>query len=114
MNAHNARLRPNLDVGGLCDLLDEVMRHGAGERVAADQHDHFFGELGEMHGGLTSRVRAADDIHRFAFTGNGFGCSAAVVNASALKAINPGHVQGAPLNAHGQKKHMAGDFRAVG
>ena len=90
------------------------MRHGAGEGVAAHEHNHFFSEFGKVHGGLAGGVCSADDVHGFALARDGFRCAPAIVDASSLEAINAGHAESPPLNAHGQEKDMTGDFRAVG
>src|SRR5277367_3026705 len=45
----DAGLCPELDVGSFFDLFNEVVRHGAGEGCAADQHDDFFREFRKMY-----------------------------------------------------------------
>src|SRR5580692_3515589 len=67
-----------------------------------------------MHRGLAGGIGAADDVDGFAATRDGFRSAAAVINASALKAIDAGHVQCAPLNAHREKQSVAGNFGAIG
>src|SRR5437763_232917 len=62
MHGGDASLRPNIDVGRFLDLLDQVVRHGAGERVAAHEHNYLFGEFGEMHSRLAGGARSADDV----------------------------------------------------
>ena len=114
MHGGDASLRPNINVGRFLNLLDQVVRHGAGERVAAHEHNYFFGEFGEMHSRLPGGVRSADDVHGFALARDGFRCAPAIVDASSLEAINAGHAESPPLNAHGEEKDMTGDFRAVG
>src|SRR6516225_1582123 len=98
VDADDAGLRPDFDVGCFLDLLDQVVRHGAGKRIAAHEHNHFFSEFGEVHGRLAYGICSADDVNRFALAGNGFGGAAAVVNACALKLVT-GNVESAPLNA---------------
>src|SRR6266436_232886 len=109
VNGDHTGARPNFDVRSFFNLFDEIVRHGAGERWPADEHNHFFGELGKMHGGLARGVGAADDIDGFALTGNGFGGAAAVIDARTLQLVDAGHGERAPLDAHGEKKDVAGD-----
>src|SRR5690242_13086509 len=61
----NAGLRPDIDVGRFFDLLDEVMGHRAGQRLAAHEHDDFFREFGKMHGGLAGGIRPTDHVNSF-------------------------------------------------
>ncbi len=60
-----------------------------------------------MHGGLSGGIRAANDVDRFALAGQRFGRSTAIINTRTLQVIDPGNVQGLPLNAHGQKQRVA-------
>src|SRR5260370_14469427 len=90
------------------------MRHRGGKRLPTHQHDHFLGKLRKMHCRLSSGIRAANGIYRFASTGYGFGGPPAVINARALQAFDPGHAQRPPLNAHGEKKRMTLNLEAVG
>src|SRR5580704_12305009 len=109
----NDGLWPNIDVGGFLNLLDQVVRHGAGQRLAADQHDHLAGKLREMHGRLAGGIRATDNVYGLPLAGQCFGSSAAVVNASALKAVDARNIQSPPLNSHGQQQRVAGYFETV-
>src|SRR5579863_2027878 len=45
MNFADASLRQDLDIRCRLNLLDEVVRHGAGKRVTTDKHHHFRGKL---------------------------------------------------------------------
>src|SRR5690242_19863557 len=114
VHRRDAGLRPDFNLGCFLDLLDQIVRHGAGQGIAADEHNDFFGEFREVHGGLAGGIRCADDVHRFAPARNGFRCAPAIVNASSLEAINARHVECPPLNAHGEEKDVTGDFRAIG
>src|SRR5208282_4762466 len=58
----DARVGPDLNVGPLFDLIDQILRHGAGKRSAADEHDDVVRVSSEVHGGLAGRVRATDDV----------------------------------------------------
>ena len=60
---------PHLNVGRLFDLIDQILRHGAGERTAAHQHDHALRVLGEVHRRLAGRICAAHHVDDFALAG---------------------------------------------
>src|SRR5690242_10339280 len=113
MHRGDAGLGPDFDLGRFLDLLDQIVRHGAGQGIAANEHNDFFGEFREVHGGLTGGVCSADDVYGFALARNGFGSAAAIIHACALEAVDAGNVESAPLNAHGEKKDVTGDFGAV-
>src|SRR5579864_1291122 len=103
----DAGLCPDFNAGRLFDLLNEVVGHGAGERCAANEHDDFVRVFGEVHSSLACGIRAADDVDSFAAAGDGFRSAATIVDASTLEALDTGHIEVAPLNAHGQKESVA-------
>ena len=82
----DAGMRPQLNVGSLLDLVDQILRHGAGERFAAHQNDDAFCILGKIHGSLPGGIRAADHIDDLAFAGQGFRRAAAVIDSRTLQA----------------------------
>src|SRR5208337_3072512 len=94
----HAGVGPDLNVGPLFDLIDQILRHGAGERSAADEHDDAVRISGEIHGGLTGRVRATDDVDNFTLAGQCLGGATAVVDAGTLQSIDSGSVVAAPLH----------------
>src|ERR1700722_974506 len=77
----DAGVSPDLNVGHLLDLVDQILRHGAGERVSPHQDYDAVGEFGEIHGRLARGVGATHDVNNLTFTGQGLGGAAAVVNA---------------------------------
>src|SRR5579863_5384963 len=97
MNFGDAGMRPKLDVGSLLDLVDQILRHRAGERIPSNQDHNALRVLGKVHGSLSGGIRAADDVDHFAFTGHCLGRAAAIVHARALELIYAGGLQTAPL-----------------
>src|SRR5579864_5916868 len=89
------------------------MRHGAGERAAAHQHDDLLGEFREVHRGLAGGVCSAYYVHRLALARNGFRRAAAVVDAGALQTLDSRDVERTPLYTHGEEQRVAGNLRAV-
>src|SRR5580704_13280719 len=110
----DAGLSPDFDIGSFLDLFDKVVRHSAGQRCAANEHDNLFCIFGKIHGGLAGGIGAADDIHGFTATRDGFRSAPAVVDAGTLKAIDAGNVKSSPLNAHREEESVAGNLRAIG
>src|SRR5258708_36021994 len=66
-----------------------------------------------MHSGLSSGIRASNGIDCFASTGYSFGGPAAVVDACALQAFDPGHVQVTPLHAHRKQERMTRNLETI-
>ena len=54
---------PQPDVRRLLDLIDEVLRHGVAQAIAAHDDLHFFRVARQIHRALAGRVSAADDEH---------------------------------------------------
>src|SRR5262245_61580096 len=92
----DAGVSPDRYVGNLLDLVDQILRHGAGQRIAAHQHNDFFRVLREVDCGLSGGVGATNNIEGLAFTGERVGGSAAVVNACPLQAVDAGDVEAPP------------------
>ena len=63
------------DVRRLLDLIDQVLRHGVAQAIAAHHDLHFFRVARQIHGALARRVPAADDQHALAAEGRCFGRS---------------------------------------
>src|SRR6266436_1379560 len=114
LHLDHARPRPYFDVRRFLNLFNQVVRHRDGERDSAHQHHHLLRKLRKVHGGLAGGIRASDDVHGFAFAGQRFGGSTAVIHARALQVINPWNVQGPPLNPHSKEKRMTGNLRTIG
>src|SRR5579872_266220 len=100
MDFNDASLCPDFNAGRLFDLFDEVVGHGAGERCAANEHDDFVRVFGEVHSSLACGIRAANDVDSLAAAGDGFRSAATIVDAGTLEALDTGHIEVAPLNAH--------------
>ena len=49
----------DIDIGQALDPLDEILRHGRGQRAAGDQ-SYTGGAAGEENGGLAGGIAAAD------------------------------------------------------
>src|SRR5216684_3523447 len=58
----NAGMCPQLNVRCLLNLVNQILRHGAGKRLAAHKYDDALCISGEVHRRLTCRVRAAHHI----------------------------------------------------
>ncbi len=109
----NTGVRPQGNVGHFLDLVDQILGHGARQRASAHQNHHAVGVFREIHGRLSRRIRAADDVDRFALAGNRFRRSAAVINARALQAIDSRGFQAPPLHSGGDHQGVAGNLVAV-
>src|SRR5579862_7588986 len=103
-----------MNVGSLANLLDEILRHADGEGTPAHQHDHAAGIFREEHGGLASRVSAADDEDVFILTGSGFSHCCAIVNAGSLQAFEPRNLKFAIRDASGDDQRLRSYLLAVG
>ena len=114
MHLGNAGMRPQLNVRRLFDLVDQILRHGAGERVSANQNHHAFRVLRKIHRGLPRRIRATHNVDHLALARQGLGGAAAVVDPRALQAVNAGSVQPPPLHSGRDHQRMAGNLVAIG
>ena len=54
--------RQDRDVLGRGDFVDQVGRHGLGERVGAYDEGHFAGQLGEVQRRLAGGVAGANEV----------------------------------------------------
>src|SRR5207253_7685583 len=97
MHLGHAGMCPELNLWCLLSLLDQVLRHGAGKRLAAHQYDDTLCVSGEVHCCLTRSVRAAHDIHDFALAGQGFSSATTIVNARALQPVYARSIESTPL-----------------
>src|SRR5713226_3869730 len=114
MHFGDAGVSPQLNVGSLLDLVDQILRHGAGERVPADKNHDAFCVPGKIHSGLAGRIRAAYDVNDLALAGQCLGGAAAVVDSRALQLVNPRSFQPSPLYSARDHQGVAGDLIAVG
>ena len=110
----NAGVGPNLNVGRLLDLVDQILRHGARQRVSAHQHDDALRILGKVHRRLAGGIRAAHHVDDFALAGERFGRAAAVVDARALQAVDSRRFQPPPLHSGRNHQRVAGNLVAIG
>ena len=69
--------------------------------------------LREIHGGLASRVGAADDVDLLIAAGNGLGRAGSIIDAGALQLRHSGDIQFAPLHAGSDHQGVAGNFGTV-
>src|SRR5208337_3842553 len=105
---------PQLNVRGLLDLVNQILRHGAGERIATDKDHDALGVLGEIHRGLTGGVRSAYHVNDLALAGQSLGGPATIVDARTLQPVDPRCLQSPPLHSARNHQGVAGDFVAVG
>ena len=96
------------------DLVDQILRHGGGQRLAAHQHHHPPRIARKVERRLTGRIGAAHDVHIVIAAGDRFGRASSVVNAGAGQAIHAGHVQLTPLDSGGDQERLGGDLAAIG
>src|SRR5580704_15776161 len=106
-------MSPQVDVWSLLDLVDQILRHGAGQRLAANQHHYLVGVSREVQRRLPSRVRSTYDIYDFTFAGESFGCAAAVVHTGALQLINAFRLQTPPLHASRNHQRMTRKLASI-
>ena len=113
MRLGHAGVRPELNIRRLFDLIDQILRHGAGERAAAHHDHHALRILREVHRRLARRICAAHDVNDFALAGQRFRGAAAVVNARALQPVDSRSLQPPPLHARRDHQRVAGDLVSV-
>ncbi len=94
------------------DLLDQVVRHRGLQRRPAHEHRHAAGELGEVHGRLPGRVRAADHDDVLVLARARLGQRGAVVDPGAGELREAGRVELAVGDARGDE-HAVGAERAA-
>src|ERR1043166_7234008 len=109
----DAGVGPNLNVLGLLNLVDEVLRHSGREPVSTHQDYYSFGILGEIDCGLSRGIRAAHHIHHFTFTGDGLSRTTAVVHPRTLELVYPRSFQPTPLHAGSDHQGMTGNLTSV-
>src|SRR6516225_12370760 len=105
---------PDFDVGRFLDLINEVLRHRSGERLATDEHDDFFGLGGKVNRRLAGGVCTTNDVDGFALAGEGLGHTAAVVDARTSETLFAGDPEAAPLHAGGKQERVTREAAAVG
>src|SRR6202034_930981 len=113
MNLGHAGMGPQLNVRRLFNLVDQILRHGAGERFAAHKNNDALGVAGEVHGCLSRRVRAAYHVDDLTLTGQGFGCAATVVNSGTLQPVDPRSIQAPPLHASRDHQRVARNLASI-
>ncbi len=69
--------------------------------------------FGEIHGSLSRRIRAPDDVDFFTFARQGFRRSSAVVDSGPLQAVDSGRVKLAPLHSAGDHEGVAGNLAVI-
>jgi hypothetical protein len=104
----------DLDVRDRGDLRDQVVRHRLGERVGAHEHGHALGVRGEVHGGLTGRVRAADHDDVLVRARARLAQRGAVVDALAVELVEAGAVELAVGDAGGDEHAVRAQQSAAG
>src|SRR5205807_7060276 len=63
MHLGNAGMRPQLNVRSLLDLVNQILRHSAGERVPTNENYDALRVAGKIYRSLSGRIRAADHVH---------------------------------------------------
>src|SRR6266478_1144264 len=99
MSLGNAGVCPQLNVGCLLNLINQILRHGAGKRLAAHKNNDALGVSSEVHRRLTRRVRATHDINDFALTGERLCRAATIVNSRALQPVDSRSFKPSPLHS---------------
>lgn len=102
------------DVGRVLDLLDEIVRHRGGERRAPHEEGHGLGAPGQVQGGLSRRIRAADDVHVVPLAGARLGQRGTVEHPAPRESREAWGVE-LPVRHSGREDHaVRGDGGAVG
>src|SRR5215469_8239428 len=104
---------PNLDVGRLLNLINQIFRHGRGKTITADYNHQPFLIFGKIHCRVPSRVGGPNDVDGLPFAGKSLGRTSTVVDAGSLQSIDSGSLQAAPLHAGCNQKRMTRDLAAV-
>ena len=102
----NLSLRAQVDVGSFLDLLDEILRHGVAQAVAANDDIDFSCVAGEIDCALAGRVSAANDGHMTIAKSGGLSGGSAVVDAGSGVLLDAGRGMLAIRHAGGRRaKH---------
>ncbi len=107
------RPRPHLDVVRRADLVDQILRHAAGQRFAADEHDDVLGVSGEVHRCLACRIGTTNNVdvlplHRFAF-----GHGGPVIDAGSGELVDSFGLEPAVGNPCGDEQCAAAQLAAI-
>src|ERR1700722_9251243 len=114
VNFRYSSMSPNLNVWGLFNLVDQVLRHSGGERISAHQHNDALGVAGEIHSCLTGGVCATDHINNLALAGQRFRSASTVIDSGALQPFDSRSFEFAPLHSAGDHQRVTGDFGIIG
>ena len=101
MHLSHAGVCPQLNVGRVLNLVDQVLRHGVGKRLAAHKNNNSLCVSGEVHCRLTRRVGAAHHIDDLTLAGQRLGSAATIVNPRSLQPVYSRSFQTSPLHAGG-------------
>src|SRR3977135_2906640 len=104
---------PQLNVRRLLDLVNQILGHCAGQRIAAHQNHDALGIAGKIHRGLARRVRASHYVNYLALAGQSFRRPAAIVDSRSLQPVNAGDFQPPPLYYSRNHQSVAGNLVAV-
>src|SRR5580704_2445275 len=101
---------PQLNVRRFFDLVNQILRHGTGERIASHKNDDPIRVSRKIHGGLTCRIRASHYVDGFALARERFGGTAAIVDACPLQSIDSRSFESPPLYTGRDQQRVAGDL----
>ena len=101
------------DVGSRLDGGEQVVRHGGGQPVAADDEKHFGHVLLQVHHGLAGRVAPSHDDHAAASETAGLRSGGPVEESGATEALQLGDPQLPVGDPHGEHDRPGHHRRAV-
>src|SRR5262249_47621853 len=101
MSFDDPRAAIDSNIGGLCDLVNQILRHGCAESFAANQHHDAFGVARKIDRRLSGRIGATYYVHLLVAAGERFGGPCAVVHTGACQALDARNIELSPLHAAG-------------
>ena len=112
-NSVSWELEVHVDQRVSLDALDQVVRHGLAEPVAANEHRHARGLVREIQDGLTGRVAGADDHDALARALRRLAATRAVVHAATEQLVDAVEIEAAPIHSRRREDDGRSDLGAV-
>src|SRR5215472_7461855 len=113
MSFADTGMGPELNVGRLLYLIDQILRHRCRQSIPAHQDHYLVGKLRKIDSRLARGVRSADYIDNFSPAGEGFGRAASVINARALELVDTRSIESPPLHSGRDQQRMTGNLASV-
>lgn len=113
-HALDFRMQPHVDVLGLVNLLDEIVRHARAQRRAAAKDGDRARVLGQKHRALSGRIGPAHNKEILVRAGHRLHQCRAVIHARARELLHAARFQLAIRHAARDHQRETAHFRSVG